>query len=315
MLTLLLNTAGGTSAPVYTLTFVDSVGNPLPAAVGITITSASGTLLTGYLGVGGTVSGTPIAATAYTCAFTGTLAPSAPVTFTATGNAQTITVPNYISTDPSQAGYAQLQTQLWPSGWFSAAAKAPGGNAYNLALTLGWLLNQLDNQWQYVNMSERLQSSTGQDVDSWVADFFGPNLPRNSGETDAKYIARAISNLAAQKGLRAGIQTVASFYGLAWVNEPWMPQETGGYDTNGVLAYDSIGGYGDQNPLIQVFVVPGSQTPAQQTAMKQAIVAARGAGINIQAISVTQTTGGYGSGRYLQAQYGVSSTTNSGTIL
>lgn len=280
-----------------TLAFVDAVGNPLPAACRVSVavsTAPTVSVLSGYLAVGGTiVYATPTNGSSYIATFTGTLAPAGPVTFTYTGLATTtVAVPLYISTDPSATGYANLQSQMWPNGWFSDSARQAGGNAYNLAYALGWLLNQLDQQWQQVNLSERLQSSAGQSVDSWVADFFGATLPRNAGETDSSYVQRAITNLAAKKGLRPGIIAVGSFYGACFVNEPWLVSETGGYDTAvSTCGYETAGGWGDQNPMIQVFITPPSALGvAAQGQMKAAIVAARGVGINIQVIYITPST-------------------------
>jgi hypothetical protein len=109
----------------------------------------------------------------------------------AVANAVTqVTVPGYCSPVLSTAGYAQTQAALWPTNWFEPEASSPGGNVYALAVLLGAIFAQADQFGEIIHGAIRLQSSTGLQIDSWVRDFFGGNLPRLQGESDASYIAR-----------------------------------------------------------------------------------------------------------------------------
>lgn len=276
-----------------TLDFIDINGNPLPAGVRADIyagSQASGTpVLSQYMGYGASVNAaqTLTQGSTYTCSFFGTQAPDTTVTFTAQypGTIQTLTVPNYISSDPSQAGYAALMASLLPRGWFSDAALAAGGVTYNLLYALSWANAQMDQQIQETIAADRLQSSSGNEVDSWSYDFFGNNLPRNPGESDAAYIGRIEAMLAAKQSTPAGVAAVAGFFGAETVNEPWRAAETGAWDTNGVFAWDSVGGWGNQQAGIYVYVWANANVvPAY---MKSTIMQSRPVGLATSIYSVS----------------------------
>lgn len=276
-------------ANTTSLAFVDVDGNPLPAGIQVSVTSAGSLVASGFSAVDGVLAVNLAPGTVCGAAFFGTLAPPSSVSFTTSAVTQTISVPNYCSPVASSSGYAARQTAVWARGWFGDRARVIGGGAYAIAAGAGAELHDLSTQVQGSVLNARLQSSTGNDVDAWFQDYFGTSLPRFIGETDATYIARGMAALAAKMGVRAGILVIADFFGTAWINEPWMASETGAYDTPGTLAYDTIGGYGSQSPLIQVFIQPsGIATNAQ---LKAAIIAARGCGINIQVVSVVAVPG------------------------
>jgi hypothetical protein len=276
-------------ANTTSLSFVDVDGNPLPAGVQVSVQSSGSLVASGFTQVDGVLPVNLAPSTVCSAAFFGTLAPPSSVSFTTSAISQTINVPNYCSPVASASGYAARQTSVWARGWFGDSARVIGGGAYAIAAGAGAELHDLSTQNQGATLNARLQSSDGSDVDAWFQDYFGTSLPRFSGESDATYIARGMAALAAKMGVRAGILVIADFFGTAWINEPWLASETGAYDQPGTLAYDTIGGYGSQSPLIQVFVQPsGIATNAQ---MKAAIVAARGCGINIQVVSVATVPG------------------------
>jgi hypothetical protein len=265
--------------------FLDPNGNQLPAGVRVQVFSGSNTLgslvLDQFLGYGATTTGSLLAtSTTYTASFIGTQAPSNATTFTtpaSSGATASVTITGYHSPDLTQANIAVAEAALWPRGWFSSSAMTSGGVAYNVAYAAAWALQQIDEQHQIVTEMMRLQSSIGQDIDTWAYDFFGNNLPRNAGESDSAYITRIQTMLAIKQSTPAGLNTVANLFGTAWINEPWRTAETGAWDTNGVFAWDSVGGWGGQSPLIQVYVKPNAGVNA--TTMKNDIVSARGIGI------------------------------------
>lgn len=304
------------------LTFQDAAGNSLPAGVQVQIYSGSSiapnasAVFTGYLDVGGTVdpSASLTNGSTYTASFIGTFAPLQTVSFTYSSGGQTLTLAQYQSPFLSQDNYAARQAQQWVRAAFGAEARQSGGVAYTLAYGLSYALANVSTQIQEVLQALRLCTAKGSSIDTWAADFFGNRLPRASGESDATYRSRISANLSAKKGLRSGILTIASFFGTAWINEPWYTAETGAWDTDGVFAWDTIGGWGSQDPLIQIFVEPNAGVSSSQ--MKSNLLAARAAGIDTQVISVTPGANGegWGIGGFGSAHFGIQSQ-NDGVIL
>lgn len=275
------------------LKFQDSLSNPLPAAIKVTVKSGTTTIGSSYLGVGGScLTDIPVVTgTSYTASFFGEHAPSETTTFTAPSSASTpVTVADYFSPDQTAANYASTQIGAWPSGWFSDTAKTTGGNAYNVALAAGTYMENVDEQWQEVALFERLQSCTSTDIDSWVADFFGTSLPRFDGETDANYITRAMANLQADKSTAAGMAKIAAFFGSGvWISEPWNPDETGGCDSVS-LACDTPGGeVGDQSPFVRVWLDSNGEVPTSQ--LKSTIAATKPAGMNYEVVNFSGSNG------------------------
>lgn len=259
-------------ADTTSLAFVDVEGNPIIAGLQAFVTDQGlNPLASGFLQVGGTLACDIANGTLCVATFLGRRAPKGVVYFTASDATQTVTVPGYASAVADADGYVTRQTRNWPRGWFGDAAKASGGGAYPIAAGAAAELLDLSEQNQGTILNARGQSSVGADVDLWVQDYFGDSLPRNAGESDAAYIARAQTLLAIKQGTPEGVQTVADFYGDAFLDEPWRAAETGAYDVNGTLAYDGIGGYGSQEPELSVFVqspnlYPDSDTLASSTA-------------------------------------------------
>lgn len=296
------------------LTFQDANGNPLPAAVrvdfyaGSAIAPNASIVESDYLQVGGTV--TPaFGAGTYVAAFYGTLAPDTTVAFTYTEADQTITVSGYQSPTLSQTNFAVAQAKRWVRGAFGTDARQSGGVAFNLAYGLSYALMTLSQQIQQVLQAMRLPTSVGTSIDSWVQDFFGATLPRQSGETDSAYIARARSNLSAKKGLKSGIITIGTNYGATTVVEPWRASVTGAYDSlpTPTLAYDSLGCYGSQKPDVSVYIEPViAFSTAQATQAKLAILGAKPAGIKTTVYEVSLNADGWGAGRWGLAAWGVS---------
>lgn len=280
-----------------TFTVVDETTvNPVPA--GLTANAyahgyqqvPANLISSGHTQVGGTVALALAYSTEYDLSFVGVQAPHGTFTVTtvASGSAQSLTIAPYASPVLSQAGLANAQAAMWIRGAWGDAARALGGVAYNLALGLASVLAGLYQQTQSVFLAERLPTASGTEIDTWVADFFGGNLPRNSGETDAAYISRAQSLLGAKQGTRAGMQTVASNYGTATIAEPWQAAVTGSYDEP-TLAYDTSGSYGSQQPNVSVFIV-GSFTSAQAQQANLAVLGAKAAGVQLTAFQVVGST-------------------------
>jgi hypothetical protein len=111
------------------------------------------------------------------------------------------------------------------------------------------------SQIQYAIQQARIKSSTGPFLDIISQDFFGGNLPRATGETDANFLQQILANLFAPKQTRAAIieAVEALTGGSATVVEPWNPRDWGGYGI-GVNGYGIGLGYGSLRLRNQVFV-------------------------------------------------------------
>jgi len=95
----------------------------------------------------------------------------------------------------------------------------------------------------------RIQTSSGGWIDIWATDFFGTNLPRNAGESDASYIARIqVSIFQARATRPAMISVLTQLTGRApIIFEPARPLDSGCFGANtgpasfyGVARFGSI---------------------------------------------------------------------------
>jgi hypothetical protein len=266
-------------------------GDPLPAGIFTSIATSGGTVAaSGYLGIGGGIPAILTPGIHYTATFVGTHAPNVSVTFTAVAQSQNVVVSPYASPAHSQLGYAADEAVLYPRGWSADTALAPGGGIYPIFAGAAAELVDLNEQNQGAILASRLQSSINGDIDAWIADYCGGNFQRFAGESNAAYIARFQAFASAQLSTREGVATVAGFYGTVVIDEPWRTFETGAFDTNGTLAFDTIGGLGSQQPQADVYIQPATPfTQSQAAQAKAQVLAARGLGISTSVFQVTQS--------------------------
>jgi hypothetical protein len=213
--------------------------NPLPVGVVANFyggTLVAGTPISGYVSLGGVVNVTLAANTLYTVAFTGTQAPSVTAQFRTDSSGNGVcNVIGYRSPSLSSYGYAIEETNLWPTGWFSATASSAGGTAYALAAGLGAVVGSADYMAQAVLAKMRLQTCTGaaynlpltfdgtgaydsfgytdaeyatDAIDTWAADFFGSLWVRQSGMSDAQWVSLILALLQTPKTTLSGIQQI-----------------------------------------------------------------------------------------------------------
>ncbi len=121
---------------------------------------------------------------------------------------------------------SRLQAYL-PRGWFGDFLSSPVING-----VLNGIASVLATSYALIMLiwaQTRLQTSSGGWVDLWAADFFGTNLPRKYGETDAAYIARIQVALFQQRSTRpAMINVLTTLTGRAPVIfEPARPYDSG----------------------------------------------------------------------------------------
>jgi hypothetical protein len=128
----------------------------------------------------------------------------------------------------------------------------------------------------------RLPTNVGTDVDSWVTDFFGSNLLRSAGETDAQYIARAETNLSAKKSVRSGVLAVAAYFGVATIVEPFQASQMGAIGSPTFACGSPNGGIGSMQPDPQVYITPpNALTSSVSKQARSTLMAARPCGMRI----------------------------------
>lgn len=125
-----------------------------------------------------------------------------------------------------------------PQSWFPQPGSATIGTAQSptpilesilagFAEGLSWIYSLL----QFALQQTRLGTSSGGWVDLAALDYFGNNLPRANGESDAAYIARIEANLFQPANTRGAIQqAVENVTGSAVrMIEPWQPNDNARY--------------------------------------------------------------------------------------
>jgi hypothetical protein len=220
------------------LSFVDETGtNPLPAGVQVFVYGNGVLISSAYTVAGGSAPFVLPANSTFVATFVGRQAPTLPVTFTTDALSRaTITVNGYRSPSLSARGYNAELLNLVPVLWLNDTARAQGGNAYAVGMGYSGVLNWLDQEAQVLLAMQRLQSSTGSDLDSWAMDFFGGQFGRLTGQPDASWSAMIRAILTTPKGTVAGIQAIINVfwpYILLQLGLPNFAEDTGygGEDT------------------------------------------------------------------------------------
>ena len=149
------------------------------------------------------------------------------------------------------ADFVSRLRRVLPPRWFGD--RAPLTDALLGGFGVAW--SAIYTLIGVVRAQARLLSSSGGFVDSFAQDFFGPALPRRSGEGDAGYIRRIGYALLRPRGTRSAMTTaMLQLTGqAAIVFEPARPSDTGGYRVGGV-GYGVAGGYGNLQLGYQSFL-------------------------------------------------------------
>jgi hypothetical protein len=153
-----------------------------------------------------------------------------------------------------QADFVNRLAGLLPASWFEPGA---GNNPVRdaelsgAAANLSWIYSL----YSYTLSQTRIATATGVWLDRIAWDFFGPNFPRRSGETDSSYRARIKAEILRPRQTRAAIlQMLEELTGTSGtVQEPWNPQDWGGYGQD-VCGYGQALGYGSLQYRNQIFV-------------------------------------------------------------
>lgn len=128
--------------------------------------------------------------------------------------------------------WAQRLINLFPYPWLSDEARIVGGNAYAVFYAIGSQLNFISQQLYYAWTACRLDTATNGALDLFAQDFFGNNLPRESGESDNAYRLRIKALLFQPQVTRPAIINAIelAFPGtIVRAIKPWNPGDTGYY--------------------------------------------------------------------------------------
>jgi hypothetical protein len=242
------------------LTFVDALGNPIPAETQINIVGqyagpndtviASGYAgepagFTAYLAPGQTYRASFVGNRMKYVDATGTVQSVGVVFFVAEVGDVTVTIPGYASPAKSQLGFA---TEILSDITRGMLGDTPVFGTI-VALTLASMIATVQQNISTLRANIPLVSCVGSAIDSWARDFFGNTLPRYLTEPDAAYIARIIENLDPYNCTLAAIQSRTTAY--------LQLQAT--YGTEPTLALDqsgSLDGYGALDNAGTVAIVP-----------------------------------------------------------
>lgn len=107
----------------------------------------------------------------------------------------------------------------------------------------------------YVTLQTRIATATDIFLDMISLDFFGNDLPRDPGESDAAFRNRIDQDILRPRATRAALsQALVDLTGRAPVIfEPERPEDTGSYNHGGA-GYGVAGGWGDLGLPFQCFV-------------------------------------------------------------
>lgn len=209
--------------------FVSTASNPLPPGIqvsfygGSTVTPASFSGVTGYIGLNGIVPVSLQTNQVYTAVFSGDQAPTVYGRFQTDSNGEAATagiapglggapcsVIGYRSPSLSSLGYAIEQGNVWPDQWFSDAARKPGGTAFAVASGFGNVIGSADYMGQALLALMRLPTSTGAAFDLNLTFDGNGSFDSGIGYTDEEFINDALDSWA------------YDFFGPLWVRQPGM---------------------------------------------------------------------------------------------
>lgn len=167
---------------------------------------------------------------------------------------------------------------LLPRGWFGSSADSVpiiDGLMTGLANGLAFIYSL----YTYAKLQTRISTATDGWLDMISADFFGTDLPRNTGQSDDSYRNAIQARLLREKATRNAVTiALTALTGRApTIIEPTRPQDTGAYGAPN-SGYGVAGAYGSLSLPFQAFVI------AYRPHSAQGIASVAGYGIS---------TGGY----------------------
>lgn len=151
----------------------------------------------------------------------------------------------------SQSDIFNRLNSLLPSKWFTGSTPIKDAVLQGIAATLA----QVYALYAYAVLQTRIATLTDAWLDIASNDYFGANLARNAGESDARYRARIQANLFPARTARpAMVAALTKLTGRApVVIEPTNPADTGAYGVS-TSGYGAAGCYGSMLLPFQCFI-------------------------------------------------------------
>jgi hypothetical protein len=156
-----------------------------------------------------------------------------------------------------QADITRRIKAVLPTGWFADTSPVLDSILSGVSQVWVWIYDWI----AYAKSQTRVETASGLWLDLITLDYFGPGLPRRSGETDNHFRHRIKSNLLRERVTRSAIITVLTeLTGRPpKIFEPAHCLDTGGYGvspiTRGGLAYSAAGGWGSLALPFQCFII------------------------------------------------------------
>ncbi|MBB3213415.1 hypothetical protein FHW67_002707 [Herbaspirillum sp. Sphag1AN] len=146
-----------------------------------------------------------------------------------------------MATGDSSNIFARLRSYL-PAGWFPDSAPILAGVLSGIAS----VLSVSYGLFIYAKAQTRILTATDGWLDLISYDFFGSNLPRKTGETDAAFLARIRANLFQERATRKAYTTVlTTLTGYApIIFEPANPYDTGAMNASTSAGFCGVGRMG-----------------------------------------------------------------------
>lgn len=146
--------------------------------------------------------------------------------------------------------FGRLKIYL-PARWFGDVAPIRDALLRGLAYAGAFIYSL----YAYAKLQTRIKTATDGWLDMIASDFFGTSIFRASGQTDASFLSRIISNLFRERATRNGlIRVLVDITGRTpKVFEPARPMDTGCYG-GPTIGYGLAGGYGSLLLPFQTFV-------------------------------------------------------------
>ena len=117
------------------------------------------------------------------------------------------------------------------------------------------VLSAIYSFYAYAKLQTRIATATGGFLDLISYDYFGDELPRNSGESDMSYRARIMANLLRSAATRVAISAAVNAVTSTppTIVEPWRPYDCGAYGAPN-SGYGVAGYYGSLQCPAQAFI-------------------------------------------------------------
>lgn len=144
---------------------------------------------------------------------------------------------------------ARMEAVLPP--WFGTPSPILSALLAGIGAVWAWVYSLL----AYVTLQTRIATATNIFLDMISADFFGDDLPRGAGQSDASFRDAIESEMLRPRGTRAAI--ISALLALTGrtpeIFEPERPADTGSYNEGGA-GYNLAGGWGDLGLPFQCFI-------------------------------------------------------------